>query len=719
MATQRQKSAWVIALCFGLILAVTMMWGYSNPRATTGGAPKIDRDKTILKSGKKQLVIVGENFENGMDVQVTSNHGVLAKGQVNFENSGTITVNGLSKADFEDGVATITIRNSSGAEVKEILAVIPSTIGRSPLTEADIRQILGQAVAACQKLGVAGTFAVLDREGNILALYQMKGAPKTVEVRDLGKSGQGLEGLGGPNAFPGDVKSEIAAISKAGTGAFLSTFGNAFTTRTAAYIIREHIPPFITNQPSGPLFGVQVSSLGCSDIKVPGLPLGMSGDTGGVPIYKNGIPSGGLGVEFNGQYNVALNRPEDFGRKVTPNDDVYLREDMEEIVAFAAVRGFEPTDEITADKMIVNGIRLAYRRDFDIPVVNAVSLTSSVGKLLPIPPLSKNDADRRIRTGVPTEFRDIMLRDRPVRVVNRFFPFKSSKVSALTASDAEQILFQGVREANRVRAAIRRPIEVPAEVNLTCIDVDGNVLGIVSTPDAPIFGYDVSAEKARSGVFFSRPDAATFLKAADLSVYVDRLLADGIRLNGEFVFTPRSIGFIHRPFFPDDIDRTDGEEEVREGPLSSPISTFSPLNNGFQTDYLLKGASRMAPYVITKKNGQTEDLSFVIGRSIVNVSAGLVGTPQNFYCDATNGRAKSLLNSTLMIFSGSSPVQKNGILAGAIGISGDGIDQDDIIGSYGSQNFEIQPEKRIDRFFMRGIRIPYTKFPRHPHIGEE
>jgi hypothetical protein len=109
----------------------------------------------------------------------------------------------------------------------------------------------------------------------------------------------------------------------------------------------------------------------------------------------------------------------------------------------------------------------------------------------------------------------------------------------------------------------------------------------------------------------------------------------------------------------------------------------------------------------------------VIGRSIVNVTAGIPGTSQTFFCDATNGRAKSLLNSTLMIFTGSSPVQKNGILSGAIGISGDGIDQDDIIGSYGSENFEIAPDKRIDRFFMRGIRIPYTKFPRHPHIGEE
>jgi uncharacterized protein GlcG (DUF336 family) len=694
-----------------------MLWGFKNPQATSSGTPRIDREKTILRGGKKQLVVAGENFENGMAVQVESSRGILTKGQVTFQDSGTMLVNGIGKDDFPDGVATITVRNANGTEIKEKLAVIPSAIGPSPLTEADIRLIIGQGVAACQKMGVAGTFGVVDREGNILALYQMKGAGKGVEVRDVGTRGQGLEGLGGPNNFQSVVRSEIACISKAGTGAFLSTFGNAFTTRTAAFIIREHIPPFISNQPSGPLFGVQVSSLGCSDIKMPGLPLGMSGDAGGVPIYKNGIPSGGLGVEINGQYNVCLNNPRDFDHKITQNDPVFFREVLEESVAFAAVRGFEPVDEITADKMIVNGIRLAYRLNFDIPVVNAVSL-SGPGKLLPIPPGSKNPADVRIRTNVPTEFRDIMLRDRQVRVINRFFPFKNSQVSSLTAGDAEQILFQGVREANRVRAAIRRPIEVPAEVNLTCIDVDGNVLGIVSTPDAPIFGFDVSAEKARSGIFFSRPDAPTMLNSAKLGFYADRLLAEGLRL-GDFVMTPRSVGFIHRPFFPDDINDTDGDLDVREGPLSSAAKDFSPLNNGFQTDYLLKGAAQIAPYVITNKKGQTLDLSFVIGRSIVNVTAGIPGTSQTFFCDATNGRAKSLLNSTLMIFTGSSPVQKNGILSGAIGISGDGIDQDDIIGSYGSENFEIAPDKRIDRFFMRGIRIPYTKFPRHPHIGEE
>jgi hypothetical protein len=184
-------------------------------------------------------------------------------------------------------------------------------------------------------------------------------------------------------------------------------------------------------------------------------------------------------------------------------------------------------------------------------------------------------------------------------------------------------------------------------------------------------------------------------------------------MDGSFAFAARSVGFIHRPFFPDDIDG------APPGPLSTSIDVFSPLNNGMQTDYLLQGANKNPNYQVGGR-----DLSFIIGRSIVNVLAGkdtdTAFKSANFFCDASNGRSRtSLFNSTTMIFTGSSPLFKAGRLAGAVGISGDGIDQDDIIGSYGSENFEAPPEMRVDRFFMRGIRIPFTKFPRHPHIGEE
>jgi hypothetical protein len=53
------------------------------------------------------------------------------------------------------------------------------------------------------------------------------------------------------------------AIAKAITGAYLSSSGNAFSTRTASMIVQEHFPPSraAIGLESGPLFGVQFSQL--------------------------------------------------------------------------------------------------------------------------------------------------------------------------------------------------------------------------------------------------------------------------------------------------------------------------------------------------------------------------------------------------------------------------------------------------------------------------
>ena len=56
------------------------------------------------------------------------------------------------------------------------------------------------------------------------------------------------------------------AFQKQGTAAFLSSDQNAFTSRTAGFIIQQHFPPGVFNTPTGPLVGVGLSSLFFSDI---------------------------------------------------------------------------------------------------------------------------------------------------------------------------------------------------------------------------------------------------------------------------------------------------------------------------------------------------------------------------------------------------------------------------------------------------------------------
>src|SRR5213593_988880 len=149
------------------------------------------------------------------------------------------------------------------------------------LTTSDVQTIIAQAVSAAAALNRAVTVAVTDREGNVLGVFQMTGAPATTRITGGGRTGQGLEGL--------DVPASLAAISKAGTASVFSTQGNAFTSRTASFIIQEHFPPGVSFQPGGPLFGVQFSQLPCSDIKRPALPLGLSADAGSAPLYKHGV----------------------------------------------------------------------------------------------------------------------------------------------------------------------------------------------------------------------------------------------------------------------------------------------------------------------------------------------------------------------------------------------------------------------------------------------
>ena len=70
----------------------------------------------------------------------------------------------------------------------------------------------------------------------------------------------------------------------------------------------------------------------------------------------------------------------------------------------------------------------------------------------------------------------------------------------------------------------------------------------------------------------------------------------------------------------------------------------------------------------------------------------------------------------IQIFPGSVPLYKNGVLAGAIGISGDGVDQDDLIGAAGANGFSPPTNIRSDQIFVRGVRLPFLKFPRSPNL---
>jgi len=70
--------------------------------------------------------------------------------------------------------------------------------------------------------------------------------------------------------------------------------------------------------------------------------------------------------------------------------------------------------------------------------------------------------------------------------------------------------------------------------------------------------------------------------------------------------------------------------------------------------------------------------------------------------------------SGVVFFPGAVGLYKNGTLVGGLGISGDGVDQDDYVTSGGSTGFEASTAIRADQIFINGVRLPYFKFPRNP-----
>jgi uncharacterized protein GlcG (DUF336 family) len=81
----------------------------------------------------------------------------------------------------------------------------------------------------------------------------------------------------------------------------------------------------------------------------------------------------------------------------------------------------------------------------------------------------------------------------------------------------------------------------------------------------------------------------------------------------------------------------------------------------------------------------------------------------------TQGNEPASANqSGIVFFPGSAPLYRGHELVGGIGVSGDGVDQDDYVSAAGAEGFEAPEEKRADQIFIGDVRMPYWKFPRNP-----
>ena len=655
------------------------------------------------------------------------------------------------------------------------------------LTEADVAQIIGQVIAEAEVRGLPGTAAVVDRVGNVLAVFEMNDSAKVVTITSSHDgSSPVMGGLEGVNIIP----ATLAAIAKAITGAYLSTEGNAFSTRTASQIVQENFNPGETNQPSGPLFGVQFSQLPCGDLvqraepgrsTTPGpmrSPLGLSADPGGFPIYKQGAPVGGVGFIGDGVYGL--------DRDISEFDD-----DLDEIIALAGTVGFDAPSARRADVITAVGKTFRYA-DWDTSFLvsdagNAAPISASDdprGQLVPVfgyydgRTIGTGTLFGTPESGIAPAANDLFASatgeslDAFILVdeagINRYPPITGTDqpgngaTAPLSAEEVKVILEEALALANSMRAQIRRPLGSQARVSISVVDTNGAILGFARTRDGPIFGADVSLQKARTAVFFSGTgqgitqspadtlrglpapkylapvfdpeevaddfsqqlvpalleDSPLTAPAPEISDYVvaaQRFLGipDALERSGApSAFADRSGGNLSRPHYPD------GVAENPNGPLSKVRGEWSVFSVGLQLDLVYNSLIQHVAHVTL--DGAVPDVS--------QTCPGNTGfDPDNLF--QMQGGATQLANG-IQIFPGSVPIFRGDTLVGGIGVSGDGVDQDDMISFLGVHRAGLRlnqalnnapPAIRADQIALPDNlpRLRYVSCPQTPYLDSD
>ncbi len=464
---------------------------------------------------------------------------------------------------------------------------------------------------------------------------------------------------------------------------------------------------------------MQFSQLTCSDVNrnvnegtvgPKRSPLGLAADPGGLPVYKDGVLVGGIGVEADGVYS--------FDRDIGDVDN-----DDEEAIAVAGTTGFAPPDDIRADRITVDGRTLRYVDSAALASDPAAAppLASLAGSLVAVEGYVAAQVNAGIAYGTPAS--GVRPDDGALAAAggwilvdaanaNRYPPRAADGGAGgdLTAPEVKAILADALAVAQHARAQIRRPLGSTAQVTIAVVDLEGNVLGLVRTRDGALFGVDVAVQKARTAMFFSSAGAAgamaAFLPAHELAGPADvsvasylaasrAFLGDAAAFTGATAWSTRAIGNLHRPLFPDGIDGTP------PGPFSTPIRQWSPFNVGFQLDLVYD------QFV----SGILGDLSRGCASRLPHGQAGADGF------DALRDGAQ--------IFPGGIPIYRGNRLVGAVGVSGDGVDQDDMVAFLGLAHAgadlggaigNAPAAMRADELTPQGSRLRYVECPQAPFV---
>ena len=316
-------------------------------------------------------------------------------------------------------------------------------------------------------------------------------------------------------------------------------------------------------------------------------------------------------------------------------------------------------------------------------------------------------------------------------------PQDSAIPGGLTAQDVKRMIDAGVNQANTTRAAIRLKADfrpgATTRMVLAVADTDGNVLGLYRMPDATIFSIDVAVAKARNTAYYADADAL--------------LDADRVDFNGDGTFGPvstafgqpgdtlpagtaltnRTFRFLAGPRFPTGVELPGTSVPLQpatplcdqQPTLCNLVGPFSGLRLPGINPYTAENVINSSPlsFAVYADPNHSSPLfydAFVRSRNFRDQGDAEV-TRQG------SNVSQPLANQNgIVFFPGSSPVYVSAgggkLLAGGLGISGDGVDQDDVVTVAAQSGFEPPTANRVDQFIVGGVRLPFQKFNRNPFV---
>lgn len=414
---------------------------------------------------------------------------------------------------------------------------------------------------------------------------------------------------------------------------------------------------------------------------------------GGIPLFRDSN-SDGLGDTLVGGIGVFFPGPSGFAsheqgfpatsRCGSSRDPINAPCVLEsEYIAFAAAGGSRGASFLSGD---ISGIPPVTELDLPFGRIDLVGIQ------LPVygPTAGREGVRRLVRAGQasgsgpsigsnqPLDTLGTLVRSGlPLSQGELVVPTTSASDPLLNSAVVDQIIAAAVDQANQTRAAVRLPMGSRTRMVIAVTDTAGNVLGLHRMDDATVFSIDVAVAKARNVAYYADAGA---LQGVDQVAGVDAGTA----------FTNRTFRFLAEPRFPDGID-------------GAGAGTFSILAN-----QAIDSNTGLNSGLVAATVGSFDAAVDPLNGSVLGYDAFFPGT--NFHdidqVENQNG---------VVFFPGSAPIYIDGQLVGGLGVSGDGVDQDDVVTAAGIAGFAPPAGvARADQVAVDGVRLPYIKFLRNP-----